>query len=90
MAHLTFDEILYFVGINELNKENLDLIAKVGHHVAECAECDKFVASVQEIYKEFVRLGKKSQFSKNALTLADIGIADMFDSGEQGCEQLYR
>lgn len=76
MACLAFEEILEFVSVKELNQENMDLIARVGHHTAQCRECSEMVSAVQNVYKEFVRLGKQAQFNGNALTLADLGIAE--------------
>lgn len=84
MAHLEFEEILEFVSIKEFNQENLDLIAKVGHHVAQCEQCDKMVSAVRNVYKEFEMLGRISQAEGNILTLADLGIDEAQFGNSEG------
>lgn len=82
MEHLTLEEIIEFVAVDNLDTENLDLIAKVGYHTARCEECDKMVAAVKTMHEEFVKLGKLSQSGQSVLTLEDLGLTDLFNDGE--------
>lgn len=50
MTHLTLDEIMEFVSLNELNEESMQLISMVNTHIAECDECRELVRSYQLVY----------------------------------------
>ncbi len=49
MKHLTADEIINFVTINTLSKENLELAATVNSHILVCDKCREKVAAFQAV-----------------------------------------
>ena len=59
--HLTVEQIIEFVSINELNEENIKKMTDVNTHVYRCEECAEKVRAFQAIYDEFVRLGQKDE-----------------------------
>jgi len=47
MNHLTTDEIIHFVSFGTLERDNLELAAKVNAHLLRCAECFEKVRRCQ-------------------------------------------
>lgn len=56
MLHLTVDEIIEFVSVENLSEEAMDKIAKVNMHISKCVECREKVRAFQFVYDEFVSL----------------------------------
>lgn len=49
MKHLTIDEIIDFVTIDSLSKENLELAAAVNGHILVCDHCREKVKAFQAV-----------------------------------------
>ena len=64
MNHLSVDDIIDFVSINELNSESIKLAATVNGHIRKCDRCLKLVRSFQMIYDEFSMLNMRGDFRK--------------------------
>ena len=56
--HLTTQQIIEFVSINELTEENIAKMKVVNAHVYRCEECAVRVRAFQTVGLEFERLGK--------------------------------
>ena len=56
MLHLTVDEIIEFVSVENLSDEAINVIAKVNTHISKCDECREKVQAYQRVYDEFVSL----------------------------------
>ena len=56
--HLTTEQIIEFVSINELTEENIAKMKVVNAHVYRCEECAVRVRAFQTVGKEFALLGK--------------------------------
>lgn len=67
MKHLTVDEIIEFVSLNELNNDAVKLIGLVNEHIRECEKCRRLVRAFQMVYDEFSRVGSDSDFKKTVL-----------------------
>ena len=63
MNHLTIEEILDFVSMNQINDKTLKLASKVNTHIRRCPECLRKVNAFQTVYDEFERMGKAHYFS---------------------------
>lgn len=50
MTHITIEEFIDFVSIEELNDEAKALAAKVNGHILECSECLEKARAFQTIY----------------------------------------
>lgn len=63
MEHLTLDQIIQFVTMDEINDENLKLAAYVNNHIMLCDECRKKVEAYQAVNDALVggRLSKEPQ-----------------------------
>ena len=57
MNHLTLDDIIDFVSLNEINDESMQLIAAVNSHIAVCRECRELVRAFQLVYDELTAAG---------------------------------
>lgn len=64
MKHLSFDEIIGFVSLTELNDEAIENSAVVNGHIRKCKECLEKVRAFQMIYDEFSQLGLNIAFEK--------------------------
>lgn len=64
MNHLTVDDIIDFVSLNEMNKEAVELSATINGHIRKCAKCLELVRAFQMIYDEFSRLNTSGDFKK--------------------------
>ena len=62
MRHLTTDEIVDFVSMNQINGETLKLASTVNTHIGRCEKCLRKVRAFQLVYDEFVKLGKERFF----------------------------
>ncbi|MBQ9945522.1 MAG: hypothetical protein IJO68_03255 [Clostridia bacterium] len=60
--HLTIDEILDFVTMDNIDENTLSLIARVNSHILVCKECFELVNAIQLIQEEFERLQTSSDF----------------------------
>lgn len=49
MKHLTTDEIINFVTIDNISKENLELAAAVNGHILLCDKCREKVKAFQAV-----------------------------------------
>ncbi|MBQ3044736.1 MAG: hypothetical protein IJO03_10870 [Clostridia bacterium] len=49
MKHLTIDEIINFVTIDSISKENLELAAAVNGHILVCDKCREKVKAFQTV-----------------------------------------
>ena len=67
MNHLTLDEIIDFVSLNELNEESMQLISMVTTHIAACDECRELVRAYQLVYDGLVH----SDLGDDANVLSD-------------------
>lgn len=50
MKHLTTDEIISFVTIDNISNETLEFAASVNHHILLCDECREKVTAFQTVY----------------------------------------
>ncbi len=66
MDHLTFDEIVEFVSLSELNEDAVKLSAVVNGHIRNCEKCLNLVRSFQMIYDEFTMTDEKNNFNEYA------------------------
>ncbi len=64
MNHLTVNEIIEFVSLEELNDVTLEFCSHVNGHIRECEECRKLVNAFQAVYDEFCRLGNAKDFEE--------------------------
>lgn len=64
MKHLTVDEIIDFVSLNELNSEAIRISSIVNEHIRDCEECLNLVRSFQLIYDECLNLNLSIEFRK--------------------------
>ena len=62
MKHLTTDEIIDFVSMNQINSETLKLASTVNTHIGKCEKCLRKVRAFQLVYDEFVKIGKENYF----------------------------
>lgn len=62
MKHLTVDEMIDFVSINNLNDGSLNLASAVNAHILRCEVCRRKVEAFQMVYDELVRMGKQKDF----------------------------
>ena len=56
--HLTTEQIIEFVSINELTEENIAKMKVVNAHIYRCEECAVRVQAFQRVGREFERIGK--------------------------------
>lgn len=56
MSHLTVEQIIKFVSINELTSETIELASFVNTHIRSCQLCREKVAAFQNVYEELCRL----------------------------------
>lgn len=63
MSHLTVDEIIQFVSMRELNKENVALSASVNGHIRNCESCIRLVRAFRTVHDEFARMGAGDRFA---------------------------
>ena len=60
MKHLTTDEIINFVTIDSISKENLELAAVVNGHILVCEDCREKVKAFQAVCDSLAgTLGRK-------------------------------
>ncbi len=52
MKHLSIEEIIEFVSVEELNEQSLKLISDVNTHMRVCRKCTDKVNAYQDIYDE--------------------------------------
>ena len=57
MTHLTVDEIIEFVSMDEFSADALEFSQLVNGHIRQCDECLESVRSFQLIYDSFKRMG---------------------------------
>ena len=62
MRHLTVDEMLDFVSLEELNEESIAYAAAVNSHTRKCEKCRRAVCAFQEIYDKFVQYSADGSF----------------------------
>lgn len=73
MKHLSMDEMINYVSLNDFTSENLEFIAEKNIHLAECKECSDRVMALQVVYDELATLGInelsliKEEFEKRLL-----------------------
>lgn len=61
MKHLTTDEIINFVTIDSISKENLELAAAVNGHILVCDNCREKVKAFQAVSDSLTgTLGQKN------------------------------
>ena len=56
MNHLTVDQVIEFVSIEELNEETIGLAVSVNAHICRCGKCLKMVRAFREIHDAFGKL----------------------------------
>ena len=49
MEHITIDEIISFLQINELNKSNMKMINDFNQHIYQCSECRKNYTELSQL-----------------------------------------
>ena len=52
MEHLSVEEIIKYVTVNNVDKETLDLLSKVNGHIRNCSSCKEKVDSYESINDE--------------------------------------
>ena len=57
--HLSTEQIIEFVAIDELTEETKAKMSAVNAHIFHCKECATRVRAYLEISEEFERIGKK-------------------------------
>lgn len=62
MNHLSVDEIIGFVMVEELTEESVKLIDKVNSHICTCGKCLETVQAFQLIYDEFMGMSANEDF----------------------------
>ena len=61
MNHLSIDEIIEFVSLSKMTKENLEFAAKVNAHICRCEECLTLVNQYQALYDGFTQASLDSE-----------------------------
>ncbi len=56
--HLSAEQIIEFVSIDELTEETMAKMNAVNAHIYQCEECAKRVKAFFDISDEFARIGK--------------------------------
>lgn len=97
MSHLTIDQIIDFVSMNQINDETLKLASTVNKHIGKCEKCLRKVRAFQLVYDEFVKLGKECYFDSIIRSIKDeklgsIGateIDDIVSGAKNECNSLF-
>lgn len=74
MEHLTVNEIIDFVSINELNEKSINLAAKVNAHILKCDDCLEKVKAFQLLNDEFSNLRKEEPTESNSMDFENTGL----------------
>mgnify|MGYP001638444825 CR=1 FL=1 len=64
MEHLSMEDILSFLEINELTESNLALAKRVNAHIVRCRKCARQVIAFHEIREAFGKESLKRQAEK--------------------------
>jgi predicted anti-sigma-YlaC factor YlaD len=51
--HLTFDEMIGFLEIREINKETMKMAYRVNEHIHNCDECYKVYRALYKLFEKF-------------------------------------
>lgn len=62
MIHLSLNEIIAFVSIDELSQESIALATKVNAHILTCDSCRRSVELFQEAYDSVAKEENKEAF----------------------------
>ena len=60
MKHLTVDEIISFVSINNMDADSMKLMSRVNSHIRSCDECLARVRALCDAYDELQRMSDKA------------------------------
>lgn len=63
MDHLTVDQIIEFVSMDELNERTAALSVSVNGHIRRCGQCRRTVRAFQMIHDEFSRSENTGDFA---------------------------
>lgn len=79
MDHLTVDEMMDFVSIDQLDQASLALASKVHAHLLQCEACREKVAAYQAAYDGLVKIANECKEPPRGKDDRDGGItaADM-------------
>lgn len=64
MKHLTSDEMIDFVSMNNLDEESIKLASKVNLHIGECEKCLQKLQAFQLVYDEMIKIGSGLDYRK--------------------------
>lgn len=68
MEHLSVEEIIKYVTVNNVDKETLDLLSKVNGHIRNCSSCKEKVDSYESINDELKKVTNENGFDLNHLS----------------------
>lgn len=68
MEHLSIEEIIKYVTVNNVDKETLDLLSKVNGHIRSCSSCKEKVDSYESINDELKKVTNENGFDLNHLS----------------------
>ena len=79
MKHLTTDEIIDFISVEDAALQNEKLITRVNMHCARCQECFDAVKAFRKIYDEFTARGVEFVKNKSILIEKATENSDIYD-----------
>ena len=84
MEHLQIEEIMDFVSIDQADEASMRLGAKVSSHIIGCEKCLEKVRAFQDIYDEFIRMGKEPEKEDLRMTYVHREKPDLTDWSAEG------